>query len=300
MKLVTDLTTMSLSQLVELYNDYAENKVAKFATKPVAVTRVERLRDRNEAVVFLTDGGTYAMMPSADWSADETDLVVSEALKDEQVADAAPALSQEDAALAAADAAKFEYGDRVVLSAFEDEPEKRGTVLEVWRNGTYAVQLDAVHVAEAGDDGVREVAEDQLSAEPTREDDEAELATLAEQEDAALASGVEGVPVIFENLRDTEYGEANAASWKAENGGPVKSGKRGPAAEHGDDEKITVLVSSNPKRAGSKSAERFALYAYALTVSQYLNSAAAVQGGKPEKYRADLHWDVKHGFVRIG
>lgn len=57
------------------------------------------------------------------------------------------------------------------------------------------------------------------------------------------------------------------------------------------DAPISVLVEKNPKRAGSKSAERFEAYFKAKTVGEALAGGATY---------ADLSWDVGHGHVKVG
>ncbi len=53
---------------------------------------------------------------------------------------------------------------------------------------------------------------------------------------------------------------------------------------------ISLRVESNPKRKGSKSFDRFALYKNGMTVEQ------AVKAGV---LYADIKWDTEHGFVAI-
>lgn len=76
----------------------------------------------------------------------------------------------------------------------------------------------------------------------------------------------------------------------------VKRGRKLPWA---DDAKITFLNdaegkpygrSNNPKRAGSKSAERFALLRSGITVAGALAAGFTV---------ADLHWDTDHKYIEI-
>jgi hypothetical protein len=57
------------------------------------------------------------------------------------------------------------------------------------------------------------------------------------------------------------------------------------------DATITVLAAANPKRAGSKAFDHFALYATCTTVG-----ALTAAGGSI----ANLAWDVGHGFVKVG
>ena len=54
---------------------------------------------------------------------------------------------------------------------------------------------------------------------------------------------------------------------------------------------ITLLATENPKRAGSASFARFALYRDGMAVSEYLEA-----GGR----RSDLWWDSDRGFITLG
>ena len=58
-----------------------------------------------------------------------------------------------------------------------------------------------------------------------------------------------------------------------------------------DDAVITLLVSYNPKRAGSKAHASFECYEDEMTVKQFLAA-----GGLP----VSLGWDTAHGFIKIG
>jgi len=63
--------------------------------------------------------------------------------------------------------------------------------------------------------------------------------------------------------------------------------------------RIAVQTDGNPKKPGTASYDRFALYYGAETVENYI--AAVVAGGSTSaKARADLRWDVARGFVTIG
>lgn len=53
---------------------------------------------------------------------------------------------------------------------------------------------------------------------------------------------------------------------------------------------ITLVAESNPKRPGSKSFERFALYQNGMTQGEALDAGVLT---------ADLIWDSKHGFITI-
>jgi len=62
---------------------------------------------------------------------------------------------------------------------------------------------------------------------------------------------------------------------------------------------ITVLVSSNPKRASKKSAPRFDLYRSGMTIAEH--TAAYEKAGHAKSLaNADRRWDVAHGFISIG
>jgi len=65
---------------------------------------------------------------------------------------------------------------------------------------------------------------------------------------------------------------------------------RGPDAKHADDQIVRLLVEENPKKVGSKSHARFALYRDGMSVGDFLKA-----GGR----RADLIWDQRKGFVKI-
>lgn len=64
---------------------------------------------------------------------------------------------------------------------------------------------------------------------------------------------------------------------------------------------LACLCLVNPKKPGSKSHARFALYAEHRTVQGYV--AACVALGQPNARRnatADIAWDAKHGFIVTG
>ncbi len=69
------------------------------------------------------------------------------------------------------------------------------------------------------------------------------------------------------------------------------SSTRGRVAANADGDVIKVLAKENPKRAGSESFKRFALYAKNKTVGAFLKA-----GGS----RSDLRYDSEHKFISIG
>ena len=56
------------------------------------------------------------------------------------------------------------------------------------------------------------------------------------------------------------------------------------------DQKVKLLVDSNPKQIGSKSYKRFNIYYNGITVGEFLD-----KGG----LTIDLKWDVEHNFIKI-
>lgn len=88
-------------------------------------------------------------------------------------------------------------------------------------------------------------------------------------------------------------GGATKAQAKREGKPAKKAGaKRGPGrqASVADEAKIKLLVKENPKRQGTASFKRFALYGRCKTVGEFI-----AKGGK----HADLAWDGAHGYVKV-
>jgi len=71
----------------------------------------------------------------------------------------------------------------------------------------------------------------------------------------------------------------------------TEGGRKGRAPAWPLDAKIKVLAKENPKRAGSASFDRFALYSKNATVGDFL-AAGGTSG--------DLHWDSEHEYISIG
>jgi len=71
----------------------------------------------------------------------------------------------------------------------------------------------------------------------------------------------------------------------------AEGGRKGRAPAWPLETKVKVLVSENPKREGSASYDRFALYGKGTTVGAFLEA-----GGTS----ADLHWDSEHEYISIG
>jgi hypothetical protein len=62
--------------------------------------------------------------------------------------------------------------------------------------------------------------------------------------------------------------------------------------------KVKILSEKNPKRTGSASAARFALYKSGASVEAYI--AACVEATQQRRAaRADIDWDTKHKFIEL-
>lgn len=63
-----------------------------------------------------------------------------------------------------------------------------------------------------------------------------------------------------------------------------------PTNPRNGDSKIKLLVKENPKRAGSKSFERYALYKDGMKVSDFYAAGGTA---------ADIRWDASAGFIEV-
>jgi hypothetical protein len=61
---------------------------------------------------------------------------------------------------------------------------------------------------------------------------------------------------------------------------------------------ITLLVTSNPKRANKKSAPRFDLYRNGMTVAEH-TAAYEKAGFAKSLANADRRWDLAHKFIEV-
>lgn len=78
----------------------------------------------------------------------------------------------------------------------------------------------------------------------------------------------------------------------------------GPATQAQVEPKLNTgsritLTCANPKKPGSKAHARFALYKADMTVGEY-QVACKAAGFSVRNATADIAWDVKHGFVKLG
>lgn len=61
---------------------------------------------------------------------------------------------------------------------------------------------------------------------------------------------------------------------------------------------ITLLAASNPKKPGSASHARFALYSTGQSVAAYA-AACVAAGQKQRNATADLAWDLQRGYIAL-
>jgi hypothetical protein len=92
-------------------------------------------------------------------------------------------------------------------------------------------------------------------------------------------------------LHTEELVEPKAKKTKAPKKEKGEPKPRGPAPEFANELKISVLVNGNPKKVGTPSHARFETYFAGDTVGDFIKA-----GGT----RADLRWDIKHKFIKIG
>jgi len=89
----------------------------------------------------------------------------------------------------------------------------------------------------------------------------------------------------------TQEGQmAKAKKAKSEKNG---SGRRGRAPAYGDDATITKLVEGNPKRAGTRGHEVFAMYRTGMKVGTLVEKTSRAEA------LANLRWDVSKGHISV-
>lgn len=127
-------------------------------------------------------------------------------------------------------------------------------------------------------------------ADPDAPDYEADGAEVDPQEDAEQAKPAK---------KGKKAKAAPATTLGAHVAANQSKSNNGPEPQIAATAKITVLSPQNPKRPHSASFQRFALYRTGMTVGEYLAAAVALQGGKQGRWRQDLSYDEKHGFIKV-
>lgn len=74
-----------------------------------------------------------------------------------------------------------------------------------------------------------------------------------------------------------------------------------PSPTYAENLRIEVLVQANPKREGTATHKRWALYRSGMTVGEFLDAARKDEGDRSprHKYLADVRWDADHGFIAV-
>ena len=82
---------------------------------------------------------------------------------------------------------------------------------------------------------------------------------------------------------------AKGAKAKAAPKAATKGAPKGPRPDNAA-KKITLLVKENPKREGTASHQRFALYKSGMTVGEFCTKGGTM---------GDVKWDADHGYISI-
>ena len=105
------------------------------------------------------------------------------------------------------------------------------------------------------------------------------------KEDTDLECAPEVDPPEDFSSNPTGVKDSKKAKPKANSGG-----KKGTKSNLDPNARIKLLVEDNPKRAGSASHDRFALYKDGMTIGEFLE-----QGGTT----GDVYWDRGRGFIDV-
>lgn len=87
---------------------------------------------------------------------------------------------------------------------------------------------------------------------------------------------------------------------RSTNTNPVGRPTRGRHSGHPESWRIEVISATNPKKVGSRAAARFDCYGRGCTVGEFLDRCHTL-GHYQHRHqcRADIHWDIAHGFIRV-
>ena len=84
--------------------------------------------------------------------------------------------------------------------------------------------------------------------------------------------------------------DPKASSTSAPAGEKKGEGKKTSVPRLNQEAKVKILTEANPKREGSKSRERYALYKNGQTVGQFLEAGGTT---------ADVRYDVEHDYIQL-
>lgn len=96
----------------------------------------------------------------------------------------------------------------------------------------------------------------------------------------------------------TRANEQKVVAQAASSAKQVKAAKAEPKPDPKLGKKIKLVAEKNPKREGSASHARFALYRNDITVEAYLE-ACVKKGQQRRAARADIDWDTKRKFIEL-
>lgn len=110
-----------------------------------------------------------------------------------------------------------------------------------------------------------------------------------------------GDTVVLENpTQEVVVQDTPAPEAKVEEAKPVKAkGKRyASLAVLANPDAVITSVAPNPKKAGSKAFDKYALFEVGLTVKQVEEKFVANHWGRM-KARNELRWDIEHGYITL-
>lgn len=103
----------------------------------------------------------------------------------------------------------------------------------------------------------------------------------------AAAPAKKKLSVTAQKVAAKKSGAATAPAAKVEK---EEVGKRGRAASYSDDQKITLVEKTNPKRAGTDAHKRYEYYKTCKTVGEFVKKGGSY---------ADLRWDAEREYITI-
>jgi len=297
-----ELSTLTLSQLANLYNGAIENHslpckpTAKFKDKATGVARIEYIMAEYALTLFSDDltCALVAMHPEKDATEDAEEAAAEmNYLPDADEAPAAGTLTDlqyrvmnriaHDEYCTSNGATPTDHTD-VTTWLWADEYAKDvglteqqvGGVLTSLENAGYISMYKAPKVAGQQDESTVSFTEAGFAAWQAVHSTPVNYAF----NEGTNSAGEPAAPVA--KAKRTKKAKATEAA-------PAAKKARGPKAQFADEQVITVLV-ENPKRVGSDAHKRYALYVTGMTVREALTAGLT---------RADFKWDTDRGHIDI-